>query len=364
MRKVLAFIVTIGLLISMLPLTGVVAATEFRDVASHWAKTGILNAVEKGYVNGFPDGTFKPDQSVTRAQFFRMAVDALKLKVEELKPGQQWYSPYVQTIEAANLHKSSDFSSDYNKEMPRAEMVRIIVRAAYRDIFDADDSTLWEKATKNGLIHGSTGGQLLPEGLTTRAQAVAVIERVLSVKAGSKLPVDDRAISYAEIEKYGTNMNAMFGLTPKELPMKLDLVKNMDITIEQIIVVDLDHKDGPYRDWFPVVVKENGEDVGSEYLVALKFRFVNNEARKDLYNFEKQNFAGPIYIRTNVPVELNTKFTSIPIFNLMNLFDREAWYLMTVKKEKVEDWTRKGSMSIFMQSPASGPDEFLRFEKR
>lgn len=40
----------------------------FKDIWGHWAQKDIEKAVEKGYLAGFPDGTFKPDQPLTRAQ--------------------------------------------------------------------------------------------------------------------------------------------------------------------------------------------------------------------------------------------------------------------------------------------------------
>ena len=40
----------------------------FKDVEGHWAENSIDKAVQKGIMNGFDDGTFKPDDMVTRAQ--------------------------------------------------------------------------------------------------------------------------------------------------------------------------------------------------------------------------------------------------------------------------------------------------------
>jgi N-acetylmuramoyl-L-alanine amidase len=42
---------------------------EFKDVTQdHWAYQAIIEAARKGFISGFPDGTFKPDQPLTRAQ--------------------------------------------------------------------------------------------------------------------------------------------------------------------------------------------------------------------------------------------------------------------------------------------------------
>lgn len=40
----------------------------FPDVRGHWAENDINLAAQLGIVRGYPDGTFKPDQNVTRAE--------------------------------------------------------------------------------------------------------------------------------------------------------------------------------------------------------------------------------------------------------------------------------------------------------
>ena len=44
-------------------------AATFSDINSHWARPFIESLAEAKIVNGFPDGTFKPNQPVTRAEF-------------------------------------------------------------------------------------------------------------------------------------------------------------------------------------------------------------------------------------------------------------------------------------------------------
>lgn len=53
-------------------------AFQFPDVASdHWAAKQIEILTDKGVIVGYPDGTFKPDDNVTRAEFASMAIKAL-----------------------------------------------------------------------------------------------------------------------------------------------------------------------------------------------------------------------------------------------------------------------------------------------
>lgn len=43
-------------------------ATTFADVKGHWAEASIAIAVENGWIEGYSDGTFKPDRKLTRAE--------------------------------------------------------------------------------------------------------------------------------------------------------------------------------------------------------------------------------------------------------------------------------------------------------
>lgn len=52
---------------------------QFSDIANHWAKPFIDALAAKGIVSGFPDGTFKPNQTVNRAQFAAILTQAFKL---------------------------------------------------------------------------------------------------------------------------------------------------------------------------------------------------------------------------------------------------------------------------------------------
>ncbi len=44
-------------------------AAEFSDIANHWSQACILALAERGLVNGYPDGSFQPDGTLTRAEF-------------------------------------------------------------------------------------------------------------------------------------------------------------------------------------------------------------------------------------------------------------------------------------------------------
>ncbi|MFC4600818.1 S-layer homology domain-containing protein [Cohnella hongkongensis] len=176
---------------------------KFKDITGHWAESSIIQAIKRGYVDGFPDGNFLPNNNVTRAEFVKMTVSALELKVGSASGS--WYTPYVTAAETAGIYKSGDFNdADWTKPMTREEMSKVAVRAL--GITGVEDKQWMYMATKNGIISGTAPGVISPEGTTTRAQAITVIERVLSVKDGKTLEADKYAVAAAELYWHKTNI--------------------------------------------------------------------------------------------------------------------------------------------------------------
>lgn len=179
---------------------------SFWDLEGHWALEQVKAAVSKGYVDGYGDGTFRPDGQVTRAEFIKMVVSALNVPVSGGSSGDSWYVPYVNAAVANGLHNWSDFTAgDWNTPMTRGEMARLSVRAA--GIKNDDDKKWMYLAAKAGLITGLDNvGTLGEDEPMTRAQAVTIIERILDVKAGKTLVADKYAVSNAEVLWHKTNI--------------------------------------------------------------------------------------------------------------------------------------------------------------
>ena len=97
--------------------------SNFSDIASHWAKDEIGVAANKGWINGYPDSTFRPDQYITRAEAMTLVnrvLNRLPEKSEDLlddmikwpdnADASVWY--YLAVQEATNSHAYSDKSKD------------------------------------------------------------------------------------------------------------------------------------------------------------------------------------------------------------------------------------------------------------
>ena len=90
-------------------------SSKFTDIASHWAKNEIGIAANKGWINGYPDGTFRPNQYITRAEAMTLVNRVLNrlpenssdlldsmIKWPYNSDASQWF--YLAVQEATNSH--------------------------------------------------------------------------------------------------------------------------------------------------------------------------------------------------------------------------------------------------------------------
>ena len=113
------------------------STTKFADVpASHWA-SGLVNiAVGKGIIQGYPDGTFKPDAPVTYAEAYAMLVRMLGYgKTVE---GTVWPSGVM--AKAASIGVSKKVSGGANEPMLRGD---VIIAAANSLTIDLMEQVTW-----------------------------------------------------------------------------------------------------------------------------------------------------------------------------------------------------------------------------
>ena len=57
---------------------------SFSDVANHWAFTSIMAVASNGYVSGYPDGTFRPNNNIVRQEVAKVMADFKALSETDL----------------------------------------------------------------------------------------------------------------------------------------------------------------------------------------------------------------------------------------------------------------------------------------
>lgn len=81
--------------------------SKFSDTSSHWANKYIAAAVNAGIINGYPDNTFKPDNTVTYAEAIKMAVCALGYGPVIDTTLNPWYTGYIKQASSIGLTKGA-----------------------------------------------------------------------------------------------------------------------------------------------------------------------------------------------------------------------------------------------------------------
>jgi hypothetical protein len=166
------------------------------DLAGHWAKDSIAKLINAGIVSGYPDGSFQPDKTVTRAEFTVMLVKALQLEPKadsDFKDtAAHWARESIGTAAAHGLisgYDQNSFGPDDN--ITREQAAVIIARATQLEtkdqtlnFTDAQQIASWAlsgvtAAVNKSYLSGYPDNSFRPQGNTTRAEAAVIIAKLL-----------------------------------------------------------------------------------------------------------------------------------------------------------------------------------------
>ena len=130
-------------------------ATRFNDVAAnHWA-TGYINvATEYGYVNGYPDGTFAPDATVTYAEAVTMAIRVLGYKSVVESKGT-WPTNYIAKASELKALKDVDYKT-YSDGATRGNVAILVWNVLRAPMWDVDS-----ESEKDGLNYSKNGSTMI-----------------------------------------------------------------------------------------------------------------------------------------------------------------------------------------------------------
>jgi hypothetical protein len=179
--------------------TPLYAATDIKTTDWFYDSVNRLIEDDRAIIVGYPDGSFRPQNKLTRDQFITMLVRAAGQE-----PGNAdgyWAQNYIDTAIELGFLDTSDFT-DYTDQITREEMSMIIMRAvehlegqqALNDleqvlqvVSDSDDFTYKYKnyimqTYKLGIITGYTDDTFRPQGVLSRAEASAVLVRLIDPK--------------------------------------------------------------------------------------------------------------------------------------------------------------------------------------
>ena len=185
--------------------TAVRSNRTFEDIQGHWAQSDIERMANKLIVNGSADGTFDPNRTVTRAEFVAMLVRALGLaekpqlsSYSDVGPNDVWHDGAIGAASAAGLIEGyADGSFRPDARITREQMAVMLGRAVRYagELLRQDTSALerfsdhaqvsdWAKGSAAdllaaGMIEGVWNAVFAPQAYATRAQSTVLLNRML-----------------------------------------------------------------------------------------------------------------------------------------------------------------------------------------
>jgi hypothetical protein len=185
-----------------------VHSKTFEDIKSHWAKTDIELLSAKMIVNGLSEASFAPNQKVTRAEFAALLVRALGFTANGASPSfkdvavTDWYASAVQIAAQYKLILGyEDGTFGPNQTVTREQMAIMVARAlrftnfkqsetttanssALSKFKDSNKISSWAQSEvgdllSKGIMQGQSATTFVPQNTGTRAEAVVILKHML-----------------------------------------------------------------------------------------------------------------------------------------------------------------------------------------
>lgn len=195
-------------MLALSPFTMNVSAASFKDVSKdRWSYDHIQSLVELNVINGFPDGTYRPEVNLTRAQGAIIIGRALDVNTNQ--PRQHTFSDVTRsTVGYEYIHALTnmgifDKAEKFNPKNPltRAQMAKVLVHAfdlsgqSYKHFTDVPQNH-WayddvQTLVATGITTGTSQNTFSPNKAVTREQMAAFIHRTLDYRDGNLTPPEE-----------------------------------------------------------------------------------------------------------------------------------------------------------------------------
>ncbi|GKU76501.1 S-layer homology domain-containing protein [Paenibacillus sp. L3-i20] len=205
-KQFIVYIIILSILVTLLPPPPVASAAEklvgenFIDIKGHWAEKTVAAAKKNETINGYEDGSFKPDQDVSRAEFVTFVNKGLGLNPRVYDAEFRDVSSTAWYAKDIAIGQKSGYIQGYNRifrpdvSITREEAAVILHRLMNEQqplvnknklkisFTDANQIANWsrtavEQVTNDQLMDGYPDGTFQPKELITRAETLVVLER-------------------------------------------------------------------------------------------------------------------------------------------------------------------------------------------
>ncbi len=172
-------------------------AASFIDLDNNWAKAAIEKLAGMGAISAYPDGTFRPNTQITRAEFITLLVKVLKLKANSdglafKDTADHWAKGGISVATSLGIARGyNDNSFKPDNPITREEMAVMACKAAKltpasgdTNFSDNKQISSWAKGSvmtvvNSRIMSGYLGGTFKPQGNATRAEAVSMLLNII-----------------------------------------------------------------------------------------------------------------------------------------------------------------------------------------
>ncbi|MEX2416371.1 MAG: S8 family serine peptidase [Paenibacillaceae bacterium] len=168
----------------------------FQDIRGHWAQKNITSLANRSIVSGYGDYTFRPNRSITRSEAIALIAQAFNLRDTAAKnfkdlSSKHWAYDYIrQGVDAGIIAGYEDGTFRPDQAISRAEMAVMIAKALkmrgtegtspFVDINSNNWAAPFIREMKaKGYIAGYVDGTFHPNGIATRAEYATVLIGVI-----------------------------------------------------------------------------------------------------------------------------------------------------------------------------------------
>lgn len=177
---------------------GSVGKNSVSDIDNHWASAQLNKWLEKGLIKGYEDGTIKPDNPITRAEFITIInhlfgfTEQMTVSFTDVK-NTDWFAGEIAKANKAGYISGYPDQTFRPKAMVTREDASVLLSKAFRltkasnnapfDFSDAGKIKSYAKQAVETLIsHGYVNGYpdhtLKPDRAVTRAEAIAMMNQI------------------------------------------------------------------------------------------------------------------------------------------------------------------------------------------
>ncbi len=237
MKRKIKVMVAIILILSMIMPS--YASVKMNDVSGHWAEYAFTKWIDEGIVSGYYGNQFKPNESISRAEFYSLIHNVLSLKSTTEIPfsdvkESDWYADAVGfsyefgltqgypdgTFRPMNKITREEAAVVISKMLEFSNVDDVTLISQFKDFNDSDswNRSALESLLKKGILSGYPDHSLRSNNNITRAESIVLLEKVFGQR-------------YLESGTYGGNSSEDVATVNSNVT-----INTADVTLKNMVI--------------------------------------------------------------------------------------------------------------------------------